>query len=406
MSVTLQDRVYFGAFWQILDREPASADIALGGGFRNASVQRSADGDFFSGVVEKVDASGRVTDVILTFAGAHGLDAVRGESILLGIPLDEAARATAAYDAILADPRYAGAKVHVTGHSLGAGYTEYVLAYAVTTYGEPATDARADFVAFGAPNWLGSAARHFGLDPAVLEGRFTDYTAANDPVLINGVERLGTTYYLPTLVDDDTLADLALSPVTSHEPTTYGSYLGLPSWLTEAQRTAAFEGVAAQSNNAQLGGSSWNPWYQPSTELGLFVDGSEAGDRLVGLAGADVIRGGGGRDVMTGGAGADLFRFDRALDTGATSQTADRITDFEAGVDRIDLSRVDANALTPLWNERFQLVDGPFTGAGQVRVFCAGGATWVAGNVDWDDAAEFLIRLDGRHALTGDDFLF
>ena len=72
-----------------------------------------------------------------------------------------------------------------------------MLAYALATYGAAATDARADLLGFGAPNWLGSAARHFGIDLAAADARFTDYTAANELVLINGVERLGLDYQLP-----------------------------------------------------------------------------------------------------------------------------------------------------------------------------------------------------------------
>jgi hypothetical protein len=170
--VTLQDRVWFGAYWQLL-----TTPIILGGGYVNARVERTSDGNFFDGIVDKVDADGRVTDVILAFAGAQGLDAVQGESILAGIPLDEAARATQVYERLLNDPRYANARIHVTGHSLGTGYTQYILAYALKTHGVAATDARSDFLAFGAPNWLASAAAHFGVGPelaATAERRGAD----------------------------------------------------------------------------------------------------------------------------------------------------------------------------------------------------------------------------------------
>ena len=71
--VSLQDLVYFGTAWQLLNETSAqTAPIVLGDGYRNASVLRSADGNFFAGVVEKVDAAGVVTDVILAFAGAAG----------------------------------------------------------------------------------------------------------------------------------------------------------------------------------------------------------------------------------------------------------------------------------------------------------------------------------------------
>ncbi|SFP57993.1 lipase family protein [Sphingomonas rubra] len=189
---TLQDRLWFGTYWQLL-RTP----IMLGGGYTNARIDRTNDGDFFAGIVDKVDANGRVTDVILAFAGAQGIDAVQGESILAGIPLDEAARATRLYEQLLNDTRYANARIHVTGHSLGTGYTQYVLAYALATHGAIATDARADFLGFGAPNWLASAAAHFGVDPVQAATRMVDFTAANDPVLLNGVVRIGINNYLP-----------------------------------------------------------------------------------------------------------------------------------------------------------------------------------------------------------------
>ncbi|GGH54144.1 hypothetical protein GVY41_10075 [Frigidibacter albus] len=59
--------------------------------------------------------------------------------------------------------------------------------------------------------------------------------------------------------------------------------------------------------------------------------GGAGNDTLTGGAGADILVDGAGSDRMTGGSGADIFvlSFDGVLDT---------ITDFEAGVDRLDLS--------------------------------------------------------------------
>lgn len=54
-------------------------------------------------------------------------------------------------------------------------------------------------------------------------------------------------------------------------------------------------------------------------------------DVLVGSSGNDTIIGLGGHDVLTGGAGDDVFRF-------WSNFGADRITDFQIGHDRIDLS--------------------------------------------------------------------
>ncbi|WP_136635910.1 calcium-binding protein [Pseudooceanicola onchidii] len=59
--------------------------------------------------------------------------------------------------------------------------------------------------------------------------------------------------------------------------------------------------------------------------------GNAGDDILTGGAGADIIAGGAGQDVLTGGDGADVFVF--SADTGM-----DRVTDFQLGVDRIDVS--------------------------------------------------------------------
>ncbi|PRY92789.1 hemolysin type calcium-binding protein [Hasllibacter halocynthiae] len=61
------------------------------------------------------------------------------------------------------------------------------------------------------------------------------------------------------------------------------------------------------------------------------IEGSDGADRLEGGAGSDVLRDGAGEDVLFGGSGADTFVL---AHDGAT----DTIRDFEAGIDRIDLS--------------------------------------------------------------------
>ena len=61
------------------------------------------------------------------------------------------------------------------------------------------------------------------------------------------------------------------------------------------------------------------------------MDGGGGNDTLNGGAGDDVIHAGTGADRLTGGTGADTFVF-------VADEGADRITDFELGVDRIDLS--------------------------------------------------------------------
>lgn len=395
--VTLADRVYFGAYWQILDQTPATAAITLGGGYANVRVERTGEGDFFAGIVERIDASGAVTDVILAFAGAHGLDAVQGESILVGAPLDESARATSLYDGLLENPRYANARVHVTGHSLGAGYTQFVLAYALASHGESATDRRADFLGFGAPNWAAAAARHFGIDAREVARRMVDFTTANDPVLINGVERIGVNNSLPAF-HGLTAANAALNVVAAHWPTTYASALGLPDWLSPSARAAATAAVSAHFNT----GDSIDPNYGPAGTLPVTVDGSGGREWLQGFGGGDRLLGGGGADVLTGGRGGDLFVYRARTDAGGAS-AADWITDFsQAEGDRVDLS-----GLASLLDGRLRFVGtAPFDGDRSVRYAHAGGDTLILIDLDRDRSADLTIRLSGRLALRAADFVF
>ncbi|KAB2855274.1 MAG: calcium-binding protein [Bauldia sp.] len=58
-------------------------------------------------------------------------------------------------------------------------------------------------------------------------------------------------------------------------------------------------------------------------------------DTVNGGAGSDLIAGGEGKDTLAGGLDADHFRFDTAL---SKANNVDTITDFEAGVDHLDLA--------------------------------------------------------------------
>ncbi len=61
------------------------------------------------------------------------------------------------------------------------------------------------------------------------------------------------------------------------------------------------------------------------------IMGSDLADTLQGGAGDDHLHDGGGNDLLVGGAGADVFVFGR-------DGTADRIGDFQEGIDRLDVS--------------------------------------------------------------------
>ena len=69
------------------------------------------------------------------------------------------------------------------------------------------------------------------------------------------------------------------------------------------------------------------------------LQGTDAAEVIHGLAGDDVLQGNGGRDFLQGGAGADIFRFSELNDSfrTATQNNSDRVQDFDASEDRIDL---------------------------------------------------------------------
>jgi serralysin len=133
------------------------------------------------------------------------------------------------------------------------------------------------------------------------------------------------------------------------------------------------------------------------------LSGNAGKDALSGAAGDDVLTGGAGADKLNGGVGRDVFDFDVAAHSGVAAAARDVIADFTRGVDRIDLSGIDANAATAA-NEGFRFMGGrAFTAnaTGQLRL--EGGILY--GSTDADAAAEFTIEVVGVTALAAADFV-
>jgi Ca2+-binding RTX toxin-like protein len=123
-------------------------------------------------------------------------------------------------------------------------------------------------------------------------------------------------------------------------------------------------------------------------------------DVLYGLAGDDILVGGTGRDMLHGGVGADRFDFNSVKDTSSGSKK-DVLTDFERGVDTIDLSDLDASRDAG-GNQRFKWIDradldAAFTGRdGQLR-FENG---ILMGDTNGDSKADFQIKIAGSLLAT------
>ena len=113
------------------------------------------------------------------------------------------------------------------------------------------------------------------------------------------------------------------------------------------------------------------------------LQGNDVGNRL---------DGGAGNDTYTGALGDDVF---------AVSQIGytDRITDFVVGHDKIDLTKIDANA-SASGDQAFTFIgDGAFTGhAGELHTSIDGaGVNYLSGDVNGDGHADFMIQLGTVH---------
>ena len=134
------------------------------------------------------------------------------------------------------------------------------------------------------------------------------------------------------------------------------------------------------------------------------LTGNGGNDIIDGGTGNDRITGGAGADMLTGGAGADLFIYSAVGNS--MPLVRDQITDFQEGVDKIDLSGIDPNPLIS-GNQAFSFIgSAAFTAIGQLHVYNDGTNTYVEGNTDNNPATvEFAIQLVGVHNLTASDFL-
>ena len=144
------------------------------------------------------------------------------------------------------------------------------------------------------------------------------------------------------------------------------------------------------------------------------IDGRDGWDWLSGGAGNDRIIGGKGNDDLFGGAGADVFAYNVIGETPRGGGQRDFIHDFQVGVDKIDLSAIDARA-GGTQNQAFMFLgEGTFgsdsaqpqrlkyhyeiDGDGHYN-------TVIEGTTDTRAGVDFQISLLGQHALTAGDFV-
>jgi Ca2+-binding RTX toxin-like protein len=131
------------------------------------------------------------------------------------------------------------------------------------------------------------------------------------------------------------------------------------------------------------------------------INGNSQANVLEGRGGDDFIFGAGGGDTLIGGSGADTFTYTSTSDSLLATGQKDRILDFERGIDKIDLSAIDAN-MNLSGDQAFVIVNG-FTGqAGQLMAISewhGTGQGW-QGDTNGDGQADFAIFLDTTDGLS------
>ena len=134
------------------------------------------------------------------------------------------------------------------------------------------------------------------------------------------------------------------------------------------------------------------------------IEGSDGDNVIEARAGDDTINGLDGNDTMTGGAGADIFVFenDENFFSDDEFHGNDVITDFEAGVDKIDLSETEVNDFEDLlnydpndpeseWGDRYMVQEGD-----DVVIYTMDGA----------EGDSITLENVNMNELSADDFIF
>lgn len=149
------------------------------------------------------------------------------------------------------------------------------------------------------------------------------------------------------------------------------------------------------------------------TGAGRTAIGGAGGDLLMSAAFNNVLNGGGGGDLLLagaygdrliGGAGGDVFAFQAA--NGAADARRFKIDDFNAAQgDVVDILRIDANS-TLAGHQSF-VGKAAFTGqAGQAVLTDLGGGQYrLAGDIDGDGLADFVLDITASGAFGWGDIL-
>ena len=127
------------------------------------------------------------------------------------------------------------------------------------------------------------------------------------------------------------------------------------------------------------------------------ISGGNGSDVLEGGSGKDTLSGGNGDDILRGGSGDDTFVFHKAAEAGNVN-LYDRITDFQSGYDKIDLSGFMAGG-------KFIGTAPLMAGAGPQVMYDKAHAM-IYGDVNGDGMADFQFYLNNAPTVVASDFIF
>ena len=149
-----------------------------------------------------------------------------------------------------------------------------------------------------------------------------------------------------------------------------------------------------------LNGGAGNDTLSSGSGSDLLIGGDGA-DHLVGGSGDDVIIGGAGKDTLDAGSGHDTFLYAAASDSPASAP--DTIGYFKSGVDKIDLSQVDAD-VTAKGLQHFHIVSAFTDTPGELVLAQKSGIWLVEGDVNGNGTPDLVIHV-ATSSLSASDLI-
>lgn len=151
------------------------------------------------------------------------------------------------------------------------------------------------------------------------------------------------------------------------------------------------------------------------------IEGTDGIDQLYGLAGNDVLLGGAGNDILDGGDGNDTLNGGAGIDNlwggagidyfafgndAVRQNSPDEVMDFARGIDKLDLSAIDANTVVS-GDQAFRMIGTKNFSrkAGELQVKAYGDGVLVSGDINGDGLADFNVWVHGVSKLASSDFV-